>query len=583
MGKEEMIDKRANIKRVNLIQLGLSLTIIVLLNIIGSYLFTRFDLTSEKRYSLSNATKNLLKEVDDIIYFKIYLEGEFPAGFKRLSRETKEMLDEFRAYNNKIQYDFINPSKAGTAGEVNRFYEELVRKGLNPTDLQVKTYDGRSQKIIFPGALVTYRSRELPLHLLQSQIGMPPEAILNNSIQALEYNISSVIKKLIVGNKPKIAFIEGHGELEEIYVHDITNTLSEYYNTERVMIDGKVSSLTHRDTTHDGKVIVQNRYEAIIIAQPDSTFSEIDKFVIDQFIMRGGKVLWLIDPVYATMDSLELSSQTLGLARDLNLDDMLFKYGVRLNPNLLLDLNALPIRIVTGIIDNQPQINFLPWFYFPVILPTSNHPVVNNLNAITTSFISSIDTINNPEVRKTILLTTSPYSRAIKSPVLIDLKILEEEPDERLFRMANIPVAVLLEGRFKSVFENRITPEIKGDRLIDFKEVSLLNKMIVIADGDIIRNQLHVAQGYPLPLGFDQYTRQSFGNSDLILNAMNYLCDDSGLIISRSKEVKLRLLDKTRLKNHKLSWQLLNTLLPVILVLVFGIIKSRLRKRKFTQ
>jgi len=566
-----------------LVQLGLSLAIIILLNIIGSFVFTRFDLTTEKRYSLSPATKELLKELDDIVYFKVYLDGDFPAGFKRLSRGTREMLDEFRAYNKKIQYEFINPSKIGMPEQVRSFYEELIQKGLNPTDLQVRTTDGTSQQIIFPGAIVSYKNREMPLELLTSQLGASPESILNNSIQSLEFNISNVIRKLSITKKPGIAFIEGHGELDDIFVYDITYALNEFYDVDRINIDEKIFSLTERDTTPEGNLIVRNKYDAIIIAQPDSVFSEKDKFIIDQYIMRGGKVLWLIDPVYATMDSLEFSMQTIGLARDLNLNDMLFRYGVRLNMNLLQDLSALPIRIVTGVIGDQPQINFLPWYFFPVITPTTNHPIVNNLNAIKTEFISSLDTVQVSGIKKTILLSTSQYSRALKSPVVISLRILEEEPDERLYRMANLPVAVLLEGKFESVFNNRIPPQIAGDPLIDFQNESAPNKMIVIADGDIIRNQLHVSQGYPLPLGFDQYTRQSFGNKDFIMNAMNYLCDDSGLISVRSRELTLRLLDKTRINNNRLFWQLINTLGPVLFILVFAGIQYAIRKNKYSR
>jgi ABC-2 type transport system permease protein len=574
---------RRNIRASSLIRFGLGLVIIILLNVIGSFLFTRFDLTTEKRYSLSDATKELLRETPDIVYFKIYLEGDFPAGFKRLSKSTREILDEFRAYSNKIQYEFINPSKAGTGQEVNNFYQELIRKGLNPTDLQVKTSEGSSQQIIFPGAIVSYRSRELPLELLLTQIGQSPEEILNNSVQALEYNISSMIRKLTSENKPPVAFIEGHGELEAIYEWDITNALTEFYQVERIRIDEKISSLTARDTLADGQFLIRNKFAAIIIAQPDSAFSEKDKFIIDQYIMHGGKVLWLIDPVYATMDSLENSNQTIGLGLDLNLDDMLFNYGVRLNPDLILDLNALPIRVVTGMIGNQPQIDFKPWYYSPVIFSRSRHPVVNNLNAILTTFVSSLDTVGSETVKKTVLLASSDYSRTFMSPVLIDLSIIQEEPDERLFNQAGIPMAVLLEGTFRSVFSNRIPPQIQDNPLIGFRETSTPTAMIVVSDGDVIRNQLHVSQGYPLPLGFDQYTRQQFGNRDFILNAVNYLCDDSGLIAARSKDIRLRILDSTKISKSRLMIQTINIALPVVIVILFGIIQYFLRKRKYAR
>jgi ABC-2 type transport system permease protein len=442
----------------------------------------------------------------------------------------------------------------------------------------VKTKKGTSQQIIFPGALVTYKSKEIPLELLKAQMGIPPEAVLNNSIQALEFNITNTIKKLSVINKPEIAIIEGHGELDKYEMADITNTLTEYYNVERIRINGQLNSLAERSNIDSVKTRIKNKYEAIIIAKPDSAFSDKDKFIIDQFIMRGGKVLWLIDPVFACMDSIQNSESTVGVNNELNLEDQLFKYGVRINSDLVMDLNALPIPLRTGQIGNQPQIDFFPWYFFPIITPLIKHPIVNNLNAIKTEFVSSIDTIEVLGIKKTILLKTSPYSRIVYTPALISLNILREEPDEDIY---NQPVAVLLEGEFESAFKNIISPVIANDKEIGFLEKGVPNKMVVISDGDIIRNQLHIPQGYPLPLGYDQFTRQTFGNKELILNVMNYLCDDSGLISIRSRELKLRLLDKTKISNNKLFWQLLNTLLPVLLVIIFGIIWAWVRKRRY--
>ncbi len=573
--------KRKNIKQNSIIQILLGIAIIILVNIISSFVFTRFDLTSEKRYSLSDATKELLSDLDDIVYFKVYLDGDFPAGFKRLRNETKEMLDEFRAYNDNIQYEFINPSKSEDAKERNDTYLLLIERGLNPTDLQVKTNEGTSQQIIFPGALVTYKSKEIPLELLKAQMGTPPEAVLNNSIQVLEFNITNTIKKLSLINKPEIAIIEGHGELDKYEMADISNTLSEYYNVERIRINGQLNSLAERSNIDSVKTRIKNKYEAIIIAKPDSAFSDKDKFIIDQFIMLGGKVLWLIDQVFACMDSIQNSESTVGINNELNLEDQLFKYGVRINSDLVMDLNALPIPLRTGQIGNQPQIDFFPWYFFPIITPLIKHPIVNNLNAIKTEFVSSIDTIEVSGIKKTILLKTSPYSRIVYTPALISLNILREEPDENIYNKPGQPVAVLLEGEFESAFKNIISPVIANNKEIGFLEKGIANKMVVISDGDIIRNQLHIPQGYPLPLGYDQFTRQTFGNKELILNVMNYLCDDSGLVSIRSRELKLRLLDKTKIANSKLFWQLLNTILPVLLVIIFGIIWAWVRKRRY--
>ena len=577
-----MTDKKKDMKGKNIVQFAIWLLIIVLLNVIGSFLFTRLDLTSERRYSLSDSTKKMLRELDDLVYFKVYLEGDFPAGFKRLRNETREMLDEFRAYSDNIQFEFINPSGSPDKSERNNLYQKLVTAGLNPTDLQVKTNDGTSRQVIFPGAIVNYKNKELPLELLNSQIGVAPEQVLNNSVQQLEYNISSVIRKLSVPVKPNIAFIYGHGELPEIETADIRRALSEYYTVDRIKIDGKLNSLTETDTKDTLNVSTRNKYKAIIIARPESSYSEIDKFIIDQFVMRGGKVLWLINPVSATMDSLQRSRQTVGIVNETNLEDQLFNYGVRMNGNLVVDINCLPIPMVTGMTGNQPQTSFVPWFFFPIIMPTSQHSIVRNLNGVKCEFVSSLDTIQKVGVKKTYLLTTSQYSRKLTAPVMISLNMARQDADPAQFNQPFQNVAVLLEGRFESLFLNRIPPTIAQDR-IGFLSKSENTSMIVVADGDIIKNQVSFGQsGYePLPLGFDRYTRQSFGNKDFIMNAVNYLCDDSGLFSARSRELKLRMLDSTRVKNEKLKWQLINVIFPVLLVLLFGLAWHLRRRHRY--
>ncbi len=570
-------------RRTNLIQLGSGILIILLVNIIGYFVFTRFDLTSEKRYSLSEPTKKILKDLDDIVFFQVYLEGEFPAGFKRLKRETREMLEQFRAYSDNIEFEFINPSASSDAGERKAVYQRLVERGLNPTELQVKTNEGSSQQRIFPGAIVSYKNKEIPIELLISQIGVPPEEVLNNSIQNLEFNLISAIKKLSIAQKPAIAFIEGHGELSRLQTADIAAALKEYYTVDRVNINNQLNSLTERTGSDTSKTKIRNKYEAIIIAKPDTAFDEKDKFIIDQFIMRGGRVLWLLDPVFASMDSMQYSSATVGIINNLNLDDQLFNYGIRLNTNLVMDLSALPIPVETGIMGGAPQYEFFPWYFFPVINPLNDHPVVKNLNALKTEFISSIDTLEKKGIKKTILLTSSEYSRTVNTPILISLDILRKEPDKRLFNKKNIPVAVLLEGSWESLYSNRIPPAIRDNRDIDFRQKSVPGKMIIAADGDIIKNQFRTTSSgtVPYPLGYDVYTSQTFGNKDFILNAMNYLVEESGLISIRSRELKLRLLDRTEINENKLFWQLLNIVLPIAVIILLGIIMFIIRKRKY--
>ncbi len=579
-----MKDRKKNIKQQNIVQLVLLLFIIILINIISSFIFTRFDLTSEKRYTLSPATKHILKNIDDIVFFQVYLEGDFPMKYKRLRNETKEMLDEFRAYSDNIQYEFINPSESSDIQTRRNVYKILVSKGLEVYDSWIENKDKKTENPVFPGAIVTYKQKELPLKLLSPEVNYSEDPI-NNAIENLEYNLADFIKRLTIREKPKIAFIEGHGELNKDDVADITKELSEHYDIERIKIDGQINSLTEHKELQSDKIKIANKYDAIIIAKPDSAFSEKDKFIIDQFIMRGGKVLWIIDPVYANMDSLRISPQTVGIALPLNLDDQLFKYGVRLNSNLIMDCkNALPIPAPVAQTGGKTKLGFKPWFYSPVIIPSAKHPIVKNLNPIKTEFVSSIDTVGAKNIRKTILLTSSDYSRTVNTPAIISIDILDRKIDERMFNNPFQSVAVLLEGEFESVFKNRMTSEIIDNKLIGFKESSGPNKMLVISDGDIIRNQFQNVNGVvtPLPLGYDKWTRETFGNKEFIINAINYLCDNTGLILARSKEIKIRLLDKQKIEKNKLSWQLLNTILPILLVVIFGIVQSLIRKRKYS-
>jgi len=577
------VNRKKNIKRNNIFQVILALVIIILINIIGSFVFTRIDLTAEKRYTLSLVTKNMLKNLDDDVFFRVYLDGDLPPGFRRLANETREMLNEFRAYSDHIHFEFINPSASPNTKERNDTYRLLSEQGLQPTDLRISSKGESSQLIIFPGTIVVYRGREVPVQLLMTQLGQDPEKVLNNSIQTLEYNLSNAIDKLINTTKPRVAILEGQGELSQPEMIYFEEALSEYYNVERININSQINSLTVRLKTDSSGSPLVNKYKALIIAGPERPFTEKDKFLIDQFIMRGGRILWMIDPVFAKMDSLQEFGSTIGLTNDINLDDMLFNYGVRLNKNLVVDLNALPIPIKTGQMGSQPRFDFFEWYFFPLATPASKHPIVNGLNAIKTEFISSIDTVEAKGVEKVILLASSPYSRTVNAPALIDLEILREEPDPRMYSSGPQHLAVLLEGEFSSAYLFRLPPEIEQNRELGFRKKSKPNRMVVIADGDIARNQFHITQKYPLPLGFDQYTGQTFGNKDLLLNIMNYLCDDSGLISIRSRELQLRQLDPTKVIAQRTLWQILNIVLPILLVAGFGLVKFYLRKQKYAR
>jgi ABC-2 type transport system permease protein len=560
---------KKSLRNQNLFKLLLLLIFLVVLNVISSFVFTRFDLTSEKRFTLSPATKELVKNLNDVVYIRVYLDGDFPPAFKRLQNATREMLDELRAYSNgNIEYEFINPSASANSEDRNKIYQQLASKGIQPTNLQSKNNEGSSQQVIFPGAMVTFMGDEIPLMLLQDQIGTSPEQMLNNSIQSLEYGFGNAIRKLSLRVPQIIAFINGNGNAKPENLADIKRELKLFYLVEDVTIGGKLGSLAG--------------YKAIVIAAPDSAFDEKDKFIIDQYVMSGGKVLWLVDGTTATMDSLQNNAEMVAASNDLNLDDMLFRYGARLNHDLVLDLQAAPIPIVTGYVGNRPQQNLMPWFYFPVVVSNSKHPVVNNLNAVKFEFVSSIDMVGSPKITKTPLLTTSEYSRVFLAPARVNLELIRTEPDVKQYNNPQKIVALLLEGQFDSNFKNRIPATIASDSLIKYRDASDSTRMIVVSDGDVIKNRIRKGQGI-IPLGEDRYTGQVYGNKSFIMNCIDYLCDDSGLMEVRSKELKLRLLDKTKLEDERIKWQVVNTAGPVLMILVFGIFKFIRRRAKFAK
>ena len=581
-----MENKRKNLKKNQIVSFLITVVIVLVLNVIGSFVFTRFDLTSEKRYTLSPTTKEILGDLNDYVYFKVYLEGDFPAGFKKLRRETKEMLDEFRAYTKYVDYEFINPSESTDANERNDIYKQLYQAGLNPTDMVVKNSDGSSkQMVIWPGALVSYRNQtEIPIDLLENQLGQSSEEALNASMQNLEFRLIDAVKKVTRLQKPTIAFVQGHGELEVKDVYDIVQTFGQNYNVDSVTIGGRIDALIDRTQHEDRDVKAFPRYDAIIIAKPTQPFDERDKFLIDQYIMHGGKVLWLVEPVYATMDSLQSQESTIGMEQDLNLDDMLFKYGVRLNRDLLLDLTCAALPIRTGQVAGQAQLEFFRWFYFPLLQAASDHPMVRHMNAIKADFVSSVDaTTSAGGIEQIPLLKTSDYTKVSGAPVFISLAMLRQAPDKRMFNAKGKNVAYLLKGSFLSLYANRIPQEIVDDQATDFMEESKPTAMIVVADGDIIRNQIDIRTRKPLPLGFDQYTQNTYANKEFIENAISYLVDGEGLIDIRSRELKVRLLDMTKINQERTKWQIVNTLIPIALIIGLGFVMAFIRKKKYSK
>jgi ABC-2 type transport system permease protein len=566
---EEVIGQKSlvirNARKQSLVRLFFSLVIIISINVIAAYFFFRLDLTGEKRYSLAPTTKQQLRELKDVIYFKIYLEGDLPAGFKKLRNSVQEMLDEFRVYaKDNIEYEFIDPSANTDTKARNAFYDQLVKKGIQPSNLEERTKGGSSQQVIFPGAIAAYRTEEIPIQLLTTKIGSGTEAIINTSIEGLEYELMKAVRKFSIVMKPKVGFLQGQKELSTRHIADAANAMSEFYQVDTVEIKQQLNAL--------------KGFKALIIAKPDTAFDEKDKFIIDQFIMQGGKVLWLVEEMQINMDSISKTGTNIAVPQNLNLADQLFRYGVRVNDDLIMDLQAAPIPIVTGRVGNRPEQTLFPWYFHPLFNPTSNHPIVYNLNAIKGEFVSSLDTVEVAGVKKTILLTSSKYSRNVQSPVRVSLNILRDEPDPAAFSKQHIPVAVLLEGSFRSVFSNRLPQQLLSDTSIHYRDSSSENKMIVISDGDIISNYAN-DRGRMYPLGYDRYTNQMYGNKNFILNCIDYLCGNENVVALRGKEFRIRLLDKAKTEDTGIAWVAL--LLPVVLITVYGIIHFYLRRRKY--
>ncbi len=557
-------------KKKDFTQLIIVIVAIIIINILSQFAFTRIDFTKEKRYTISNISTQILQNLKEPVKVTVYLEGDFPSGFKRLRSATKDLLIDYKAYaGSNLTYEFIDPVTGENQQQQQNTLDQLSQKGIEPTNLSVKTESGLTQKMIFPAAIVSYKGKEIPVKLLQTRTGLSPEEVLNNSIQNLEYAFSSAIKKVSSGGKPRVGFTEGNGELDDMHLQDAMKSLSDGYEAGRINLS---------QITYDG---IQ-KLKVMVIAKPEIQFSELEKYKIDQFLMKGGKVIWSLDQVNADLDSMRSSKkgEQLAFQKKLNLDDQLFTYGIRINYDLIGDMNCGQIPVSTGEVGGQAQIQMVPWLFYPIIMPVSQHPMIKNLDGIKTEFISTIDTIATKNVKKTILLTTSPYNRELETPTIISLNMIEDTPDPKRFQSTPKPVCVLLEGSFKSNFLNRPIPEGTNFPVASINK-SVNTKMLVFSDGDVFKNEVSTKDGSVFPLGYDKYNQQTYGNKTFLLNALDYLTDDSGLITLRTKEIKLRLLDKGKLVAEKTKWQLINTLLPLIMLIVFGIFQHIYRKRKY--
>ncbi|MCS6934365.1 MAG: gliding motility-associated ABC transporter substrate-binding protein GldG [Chitinophagales bacterium] len=569
--------------RYALIRLSLALLIIALANIAGYFFYQRFDLTSEKRYSLSPSTKKMMRGLKDVVTVKVYLAGDLNAGFTRLRESVRHTLDALRAYGgSNIQYTFIDPMAVENLDERKALITDLINRGIKPTNLTTVSNSDSKEQLIFPGATVAYGGREMPVQLLENQIGYSPVEIINNSIILLEYKFANAIKKLTQYRPPRIGFLRGHGELSEIELADIKQTLQQLHY-----------EVKDFDITQN--YYIPDRFDAIVIAKPRFSFlnpvkdkEEIHKFKIDQYIMRGGKVLWLIDGTNATMDSLRGNpTGQVVMANELGLEDMLFKYGVRINNDILQDINLnLPIPLVVGQMGNAPQTRMFSWYYFPLLVSDNTHPISRNLDPVAAFFASSIDTIKKAGIRKTILLHTTQNAKAQLTPSRVHFGILQGKPNPAYYNQSELPVAVLLEGKFESCYKNRMRTEYLAatDTIeqLRFIDQSPETKMIVISDGDIIRNEVR-SDSTAFPLGYYPYTRQQFANKDFILNCIEYLTDNSGIIETRNKEVKLRLLDHLKAGEQKLRWQLINVAAPILLIVAAGFVWNWWRKKTYVR
>jgi len=525
----------------------------------------RIDLTEEKRYTISNATKALLKNLDEDVFFEVYLAGDLPPNFKRFSNSIQEMLEQFgEESGDRIQYKFTDPTQAQSTQARNQFFQSLMEKGLQPTNLNFRQEGNNLQKIIFPAALVSQGMQEIPVNLMKGNRASGQEEYLNQAIEGLEYELASAISQLGEGGIKKVGFVTGHGVPEAELLAGFKNAILSKYDLFDVRLEGRKDLLG---------------YDAVVIAKPREKFTEEEKYLLDQYLMRGGSLIFFLDALSVDINSAFDEGGTVAIPYETNLEDLLFKYGVRVNRNFVLDINSGEMPVVRGNIGGQPQIQMLTWPFFPLITNYSKHPSVRNLDAILTRFTSTIDTVKAAGVKKTPLASTTEYSKVLSPPVRVALSDLEDELKPERFNGGVQNIAYLLEGKFTSLYANRIVP--RGFTKSAFMDKSDDGKVIVFADGDMIINDFDPESNEPLALGVEGYTKTTYANEQLVLNILDFMVDDSGLIETRSREVKVRPLDRVKVKQDRTMWQLINLTLPIVLILIAGGVKWYLRKRKF--
>jgi len=540
---------------------------LLVVNFAASKFFQRFDLTEDKRYTLSPAAKDIIAEVEKPLIIDVFLEGDFPSEFRRLQTETRQLLEEFEAYNPNIKFSFINPLEDGD--DVNAIAEEFYNMGMEPARLSVRENGKTSEAIIFPWAIANFDEKTVKIPLLKNKLGATDEERVTNSVQQLEYVFADGLMKLIHPRKKKIAIMRGNGELPDAHIADFVRSIQEYYFVAPFTLDSVAQN--PQKTLEDLK-----EYQLIINAKPTQAFTEKEKYVLDQYIMNGGNSLWLVENVAMENDSLfSNSGSAFALPRELRLSDFFFAYGIRINPVLINDIYSAPIVLATGS-GNNTSFNLYPWFYNPLTTSPNNHPIINNIEAVEFEYANQIDTLRN-DIKKTILLSSSPQTRLEGTPKEISLNIIGQEPNLTTYNAGEQPLAVLLEGEFTSAYRNRVKPfQIQHD-IEEGKD----SKMLVISDGDVIKND--VQGGEPLELGFDRYTGNTYGNKEFLLNAVNYILDDTGLIDIRSKEINIAFLDIEKASREREKWQFINMIVPLLILGLFALAFSFIRKHRYVK
>lgn len=551
------------IKNIALIVVGL-----ILLNVLSQTVYKRFDLTTDQRYTLNPSALAILDKADAPIVIDVFLEGEaFPSEFRKLQLETRQLLEEFKAYNNNISFSFINPIENDATRD--QTIQQLNDRGLTPMQLNVKENGKSSQAVIFPWALASFNNTTVKIPLVKNTIGATQQQLVTNSVQQLEYAFADGISKLVNPKRRKIAVLKGNGQLENKYIADYVKSIRDYYFIAPFTLD----SVANQAENTLNKL---QEYDLIISAKPTEAFTEKEKFVLDQYTMNGGKSLWLLEQVAMDKDSLYNDlGKNVAIPMDLKLTDFFFKYGVRINPLIVSSMYSAPITLASGE-GSDSQFQSYPWTYSPLAKGNTKHPIVNNLDFLKFDFANPMDVLKS-STKKTILLQSAPLSKLEGTPREISLDMVNDQLDPKSFNKGPQTLAVLLEGTFTSVYNNRVKPV----NLPNTKNESVPTKMVVISDGDIIKNE--VGRTGPEELGFDKYTGQTFGNKEFLINVANYLLDDTGLINIRSKEIAVAFLNPEKISAEKTKWQLLNILLPLVLLGVFGFVFNYLRKKKYAK